>query len=596
MTLPAAPAVFGEDDSDVDPRAVLSLWEQREFRDLVRVFLRVLLFYEKHPYEEIGPEVQERIDRFVGVFLFIMSQPDLRIPNDLAPLLVSYSHIIANVVEISAYRTTDPQIRMLMHQKGNFVKILALYSPRNTVRLDMERFFAAEPRLASLWYTMSPIGRGGSVDRTSYENLRDHVAKMDERFIVPDERIAPMYFLSTYYCPGGEAPLKRRFNEQIQARMSRLPIDNRPDPLSIAIVSEKWFPQSAVYRSSYPFIERLTQRYRLTLVHLGPPRPNLDTSLFAQPRNVVFRSGTSKLEEVLSNDFQMVYYADIGMNPESVWLSNLRLAPIQAVGYGHPVSTFGSQIDYFIGGMDVELAEDAEKNYSERLVLIPGIGAHPVYPDYTPQRPTLPAEPVTINCSWGYAKINYPMIVNLRAIQKRARRPVRYQFFPSWSLANYNATVPFRREIYDVFGDTAVVIGNQRYDVYMQFAENAHLSIDSYPFGGYNTIVDSLHLARPVVTYEGTRFANRAASALLRRLDLDELVAHSDEEYIEKTVRLVDDEDYRNQLSQRLVEMDLRTRLYDTNEPEAFARAIDFLMEHHDRLRRDTTRSPIFIQ
>ena len=41
-------------------------------------------------------------------------------------------------------------------------------------------------------------------------------------------------------------------------------------------------------------------------------------------------------------------------------------------GYGHPVSTFGGEIDYFMGSAAAELPELATQFYSERLVLMPG--------------------------------------------------------------------------------------------------------------------------------------------------------------------------------------------------------------------------------
>src|SRR2546429_306824 len=70
----------------------------------------------------------------------------------------------------------------------------------------------------------------------------------------------------------------------------------------------------------------------------------------------------------------VVYYPDIGMTPQSILLANLRLAPIQIMSLGHPVSTWGSEIDYFISGADVEPPNYPERNYSERLVLLPGCG------------------------------------------------------------------------------------------------------------------------------------------------------------------------------------------------------------------------------
>ena len=59
----------------------------------------------------------------------------------------------------------------------------------------------------------------------------------------------------------------------------------------------------------------------------------------------------------------------------------------------------------------------------------------------------------------------------------------------------------------------------------MQKMETGDLSADSYPFGGYNTIVDSLFLGKPVVTWEGTKLYNRAAAALLLRLGLADFIS-----------------------------------------------------------------------
>ncbi|MBN1910350.1 MAG: hypothetical protein JW818_11465 [Pirellulales bacterium] len=588
--------LFGADVTDVNQEALLALYDQKRFGEVAKIFLKVLGHFEKNNYEDVSFQLQARIDKFVEVFLYILTKPDFGILNELAPVLISHNHIITNLVAISSFRTTDPQIRILMNQAGNLVKLLMLYSPQNSVRLETERLFQADPYLASLWYMLSPVAQDGHTTETAWKNLSEHVRAMDENFVVPDERIAPIYFLSTYWNPDNDHLVKGELNRKIRRQLEGFRITNRPDPNHVAILTEKWFPASAVYKSSYPFIAELAKKRRLTLIHFGPMRKDLDTSLFDEVRNVTVRKGTLDMQGQVSNDYQVAYYPDIGMNPESIWLSNLRLAPIQVMGYGHPVSTFGSRIDYFIGGADVEIAADARRNYSERLVLIPGIGAHPVYPDYVPQRPVRTSDLIWINCSWGYAKFNYPMIRNLQEIRRRVSRPIRFQFFPSWSVSNYNAMCPFRQQAYEALGDAVLVVGNQPYQGYMQLMERAHLSVDSFPFGGYNTIVDSLHLARPVVTYEGNRFYNRAASALLRRIGLGELIAGNDEEYIERTVRLIEDDDYREELTTRLASMNLRERIFDTAEPEAFVRAIDYLIDQDEVLKQDEMRAPIFIQ
>ena len=108
----------------------------------------------------------------------------------------------------------------------------------------------------------------------------------------------------------------------------------------------------------------------------------------------------------------------------------MRIAPIQVTNYGHPVSTFGAKIDYWIGGQETEVAALAREHYSERLVLIPGCGQAPVPLEYGLEYPRLPDAPITVNCTWSGQKINSDHVRRLKTIADRVKTPVRFHFFP----------------------------------------------------------------------------------------------------------------------------------------------------------------------
>ena len=579
----------------MDASLCMRLYLEKRWRELTDIFRQILIYFDKNTYAETFPLAQSYINRFVETVLYFMTKPDYIVPDDMAPMMVSLQHILANVVAMSPYKTTDISLETILKQQGNFVKLLLLYSPRNTIHIPVKLLFDANAFLASLWYLMYPITLAGMSNETADKNMRRHWLDLDARLQVTDERIAPTYFSCTNVDPERDKIIKAKLNEGIQKQLGQVRLTKKPNRKSIAILTSKWFDGSAVYRSSYPLIETLKERYTLTLVHLGSPINCLETSLFDEVRYVRLNRGQIDVRPLQENDFQLAYFPDIGMSSESIWLSNMRVAPIQVVSYGHPVSTFGSHIDYFLGGIETELPERAKEHYSERLVLIPGLGAHPVFPKYTLRHPQRNDDIIRINCSWGCAKINYPMLKNLKEIQKWSSKPVHIQFFPAWGVGRYNALIPLLRDLGNMFGNTAVLFSNREYDQYMADMERADFSLDSWPFGGYNTIVDSLFLRKPIVTYEGTRFYNRAASALLRRLGLEELVAHNDEEYVQKAIRLVEDVPYRQQLSEYLRGVDLRTKFFDTEEPRYMRMAIDHLIDNHENLSRDHSREPIFI-
>jgi hypothetical protein len=107
------------------------------------------------------------------------------------------------------------------------------------------------------------------------------------------------------------------------------------------------------------------------------------------------------LSPILSNEYVTAYYPNIGMTWESLILSNLKIAPIQVTTYGDSVSTYSSKIDYWIGGKDVELLDYLKENYSEKLLLIPGVGITNRLTYYELNNVPTRKEKFIVNCYWG---------------------------------------------------------------------------------------------------------------------------------------------------------------------------------------------------
>jgi predicted O-linked N-acetylglucosamine transferase (SPINDLY family) len=82
----------------------------------------------------------------------------------------------------------------------------------------------------------------------------------------------------------------------------------------------------------------------------------------------------------------------------------------------------------------------------------------------------------------------------------------------------------------------------------------ANVYLDTSPFSGSISVIDPLELGLPVVVQEGATHRSRMASALLREIELPELITTEEESYIKLAVRLGNDADYRRQLSERIVE------------------------------------------
>jgi protein O-GlcNAc transferase len=67
-------------------------------------------------------------------------------------------------------------------------------------------------------------------------------------------------------------------------------------------------------------------------------------------------------------------------------------------------------------------------------------------------------------------------------------------------------------------------------------------------FSGYNTALQAIECGLPVLAREGDFMRGRLASGIMRRMGLPELVATTDEAFIEMAIRLAADSSKRKDL------------------------------------------------
>ncbi len=598
------PVIFPTDPSkqlpQINASKLYQLFLQGKYDKVCEAIIRVLDFFEIHNYQDLDSEAVSNINNFVSAVFALMSNPVFKIPTDkYGIILVSKAHIFANLVRSSAYRTTDSLLAHILCHPGNFVKLLFLYTARNSIHIPVKQLFDTNVRYASMWYFTYILPTIGRITPSAHTNLQRHIRDMDDRYTLSDHRLTPLYFASTYLNDedGADKRVKEILNREAQKITARIKVTNTPRRDSIALVTAKWFENSAVYKSSAPLIERLRERYKLTLIHVGDKRPKtLITGMFDKVHYLQFdKQGVLKTDPIEGNDFQLAYFSDIGMNDESVWLSNFRWAPIQVTSYGHPVSTFGGKIDYFIAGSDSEVHEDLRANYSERVVLIPGIGAHPTWPNYKATFPEKRSKKMIVNCVWGPDKYTWPMMQFLQNIAEESHHPVEFQFFCSKGVHRYQGFLPFKAEVKALLTDMARVHADKEYFEYMEEAEYADFALNSWPFGGYNTVVEALYLHKPVVTLEGKKFYNKAGACLLRKVGFGDLVAQTMDQFTELTLRMLNDPDFLREKQEHLRDINLQEILFATDEPAYFEKAIEYLIDNHNQLQSEGSRSPIII-
>jgi predicted O-linked N-acetylglucosamine transferase (SPINDLY family) len=584
---------------ELDQKELANLYVKGQYDQMTVFFIKILTYFRLNPYFSLNFATENYINTFVGNFLFYLSKPDYLLKVEDAKILIFISPVITNMVALSDFKTTDHWLKIILGQKENYLKLLVLYNCRNKIKLDRKLLFDINPELATLWYGIYFATSMSWQTATIFENMREHLDFWDDRMVLNSEGISYGYMVSTYINPERDRIYKNNFNNLVKKYFKDISIINNPNRKKIALISASWIENHVVYRNFHDLVETLKDDYDLTLVRLLLSEENDNSAVpeahwFKDIRQVKLVYGEFlDFAAVSQNDFIMALYLDVGMEPVSRFLSNIRLAPIQVMNYGHPVSTFGSEIDYFIGGMDSEIS-DADNYYSERLILTPGTGVKIAAPlAHKVAEKKKQTERFVINCTWSSHKITRPMLEVLSEIIGKSEKKLIFRFFPSvHTISNY--FLPLKQDIERILGKENVEVFPQlRIDLYQEACTECDLAIDSHPFGGLNSIVDYLIVNKPVISWEGWQFYNRLGSVILRKLGLDELVAVNREQYIDKIISFIHDDHLRQETIDKIKQIDLPAEFAKLTDIPSFKRAIDYLIENDEKLKQETDKKPI---
>ena len=99
--------------------------------------------------------------------------------------------------------------------------------------------------------------------------------------------------------------------------------------------------------------------------------------------------------------------------------------------------------------------------------------------------------------------------------------------------------------------------------------------LDTIGFSGFNTAMQAIECGLPIVTLDGRYMRGRLGSGILKRMGLTELVAQSEQEYIDLAVKLARDAGYRRHIRDRIAAG--RHALFD--DPAPIRGLEDFLVK-----------------
>ncbi len=242
-------------------------------------------------------------------------------------------------------------------------------------------------------------------------------------------------------------------------------------------------------------------------------------------------------------------------------LASHRLARIQIVGMNSPVTTGMRHIDCYISSKLTDSETNAKEHYTEKLVTLDG-------PDQCFDFATEEELSVTTTISRKELNIDentvvyisganfYKIIPEVEAtwVQIIAQVPhsmlLLYPFNPNWAPTypievfkeRFSATL----SKYGVSEKRLLLLNAlpNRADI-KEYLKLANIYLDAYPFSGMTSLIDPLQICLPTVVMQKESARSRRGASLLRYLEIPELIADSEDSYIQLAVDLGNNSDLR---------------------------------------------------
>ncbi len=540
------------------------------------------------------------INRICSALSTLFSDPSFNLSFDGYRQLLYFHRWIATLFAASSFRNADhilralnikgPNARAVEVNNRDLVKFCLLYTPNSEIPMNMEALWKTDRHLAVALACalLSPRFLGTSTAHDKREVLLQWLpSKLDG---IDDLNVLPIGVLHDVYmhCSYADTPkrhaIKAPINRLVRKKLVEQGIKDVKGPPRARAAGEKpvmmvvleWFSGShSIYRTHSSSIEAARKRFRVVGVGHAGQVDQLGKAVFDDYVEVTGDTVSFVRAKAQELRPEIVYYPAFGMFPHSIYLTNLRLAPVQIVSYGHPATSMSPFIDYFV------LPEDWIGDpacFSEKLLPMPK-AAMPFVPSASSStyQPKLRGKPVLLRVAIAATtmKLNPAFVDALARIRRDVARPVEFHFFMGVSrgLVYLEARDLIQRYLPD-----AVIHPIMPYQDYMARINACDLYLNPFPFGNTNGIVDVTALGLVGVCKTGPEVLEHIDEALFRRLGLPEwLIAETVDEYVQAAVRLMTDDELRLSLREGLIECKAVDEFY-RGQPELFGQELEALI------------------
>lgn len=536
--------------------------------------------------QELDPHILTRVAAAISCLL---SDKTLFISPEWQLRFLTMHRWLSAIFSASPFRNMDHVMRALNIKQDksdlkclelrheDLLKFCLLFTPESEVSIDLDALWGGNKALAAglCLALISPRFLGSPLAHSKREQilpwLTSHLDQIEDIESLPVGVLHDLYMHCSYADRADKHDIKKPINVLICRKLAEnnvfdvkdafMPLTGKHsgDKKPLMLIVLEWFGSShSIYRTHSRTLESARRHFHV--LAMGYERCVDDVTKRVFDEFIPIYEGGSMIDQLrqiqaqaLDRGAVICYMPSVGMFPLTMWLANLRVAPLQLMALGHPATTHAHAIDYVVVEDDYV---GSEACFSEKLLRLPKDGM--------PYRPSASAENspklkrnyrypdvVQIAVCATTMKLNPGFLHACARIVELSKAPIRFKFLVGQA---QGLVYPQVQRVVSMFlGEHATVYPHQRYAEYMAVISECDMFINPFPFGNTNGIIDTVSAGLIGVCKTGPEVHEHIDQGLFERLDFPEwLIAKNIDAYINAVIRLAQNHDERIALSKRL--------------------------------------------
>jgi predicted O-linked N-acetylglucosamine transferase (SPINDLY family) len=242
-------------------------------------------------------------------------------------------------------------------------------------------------------------------------------------------------------------------------------------------------------------------------------------------------------------------------------------APVQVSWLGYFATTGLPEMDYFLG--DPQMSPKSEATYfTETVWSLPETWlCHKPHAQIVSvsELPALKDGFLTFGSFGNLSKMNNQVVETWSSILHRT--PTSKLLLKSHQLGDpsQREEVKNRYQKFNISPDRLILEGPESRESYFEAYQRLDVVLDTFPYPGGTTSVDSLWMGVPVLTLKGDRFLSHLGESIVFNSGNSDWLASDVEDYIAKAVLFTTDLEQLAQLRSTLRDRILKSPLFDTS-------------------------------